>query len=138
VTSKSGNEECSYYSPTNYQGRRVNKHRIDDRAVPISPHIHGLEQRPSFDGNPLAWFNTEGDKGPGFNSLLNKNYYTLFNNILTSPIRAIHPSLSLRTKVITVTNDQLPGMLFYHDHSMKSTLYNVQYGLSGLYVIYDE
>lgn len=29
-------------------------------------------------------------------------------------------------------------MLFYHDHAMKSTLYNVQNGFSGLYIIYDK
>lgn len=39
--------------------------------------------------------------------------------------------------MIKVTNDQAPGLLFYHDHAMKSTLYNVQYGLGGLWVIYD-
>ena len=34
-------------------------------------------------------------------------------------------------------NNDLPGLLFYHDHAMKSTLYNVQYGLGGLWVIRD-
>lgn len=46
-------------------------------------------------------------------------------------------SLKKRTKVIKVNNDQAPGLLFYHDHAMKSTLYNVQYGLGGLWVITD-
>lgn len=40
-------------------------------------------------------------------------------------------------KIIRVTNDQSPGMLFYHDHGMKATKFNVQNGLAGLYVIYD-
>lgn len=40
-------------------------------------------------------------------------------------------------KVINVRNDQAPGLLFYHDHAMKSTLYNVQNGLGGLWVISD-
>jgi FtsP/CotA-like multicopper oxidase with cupredoxin domain len=45
--------------------------------------------------------------------------------------------LNKRTKVIAVSNDQAPGLLFYHDHAMKSTLYNVQNGLGGLWVIHD-
>lgn len=36
-----------------------------------------------------------------------------------------------------MNNDQAPGLLFYHDHAMKSTLYNVQNGLGGLWVIQD-
>jgi len=40
-------------------------------------------------------------------------------------------------KIIRVSNDQSPGLMFYHDHAMKSTKYNVGNGLSGLYVIYD-
>lgn len=41
-------------------------------------------------------------------------------------------------KVIRAPNKQLPGTLFYHDHSMKSTLYNVLHGMSGMYVLYDK
>lgn len=40
-------------------------------------------------------------------------------------------------KIIKVSNDQLPGNLFYHDHAMRSTKYNVAHGLSGLYILYD-
>jgi len=49
----------------------------------------------------------------------------------------ISNDLSQKIKIIKVNNDQPPGLLFYHDHAMKSTLYNVQNGLGGLYVIYD-
>jgi hypothetical protein len=41
-------------------------------------------------------------------------------------------------KIIKVKNNQLPGILFYHDHAMKSTKYNVQMGLSGFYIIYNK
>jgi hypothetical protein len=40
--------------------------------VPISPHIHGLEIRPIFDGNPLSWFTSSGSVGIGFNSNTNQ------------------------------------------------------------------
>lgn len=52
-------------------------------------------------------------------------------------MKSIQNDLSKKIKVIKVNNDQAPGLLFYHDHAMKSTLYNVQNGLGGLYVIYD-
>ena len=32
----------------------------------ISPHIHGLDVRPLFDGNPTAWFGNDGSRGIGF------------------------------------------------------------------------
>lgn len=41
------------------------------------------------------------------------------------------------SKIIKFTTNKLPGMLFYHDHAMKSTKYNVAHGLSGLFIIYD-
>lgn len=50
----------------------------------------------------------------------------------------IPDSLMKLTKVIRAPNVQIPGMLFYHDHAMRSTLYNVQNGFSGLYIIYDQ
>lgn len=51
--------------------------------------------------------------------------------------RAVKEDISQKIKVIKVNNDQAPGLLFYHDHAMKSTLYNVQNGLGGLWVIHD-
>jgi FtsP/CotA-like multicopper oxidase with cupredoxin domain len=105
----------------------------------MSAHIHGLETRPTFDGNPLGWHNTEGETGPGFNSLFEDSYYSQFNNPDEVKSWLAMPSeLVKRSKVVKAPNDQLPGMLFYHDHAMKSTLYNVQNGFSGIYIIYDD
>jgi spore coat protein A len=50
----------------------------------------------------------------------------------------IDAEISKRSKIIKVPNDQNPGTLFYHDHAMKSTRYNVQNGLAGIYIIYDK
>lgn len=139
VTSKKVDQGCSYFQPTDYSTWATGTHRVDEEAVPISPHIHGMEIRPTFDGNPLSWFNTAGDTGPGFNSLYNDSYYSLFNDKVSfRGKRAIDPALAKRSKVIQVTNDQLPGMMFYHDHAMKSTLYNVMNGFSGIYIVYDK
>lgn len=41
-------------------------------------------------------------------------------------------------KVMHVPNSQPAGNLFYHDHAMRSTKYNVMNGLNGLYILYDE
>jgi len=41
-------------------------------------------------------------------------------------------------KIVKAINKQLPGNLFYHDHAMKSTKYNVANGLSGLYILYNK
>lgn len=56
-------------------------HTITKQFIPMSPHIHGLEIRPLFDGNPLGWFNANGDHGPGHSSLLNnEKYFKMFFN----------------------------------------------------------
>ncbi len=76
VTTKEIDEGCSYNLPTDYSIAKTGKHRLDADAVPISPHIHGLETRPTFDGNPLGWYNTNGERGPAFNTLYNDSYYS--------------------------------------------------------------
>lgn len=68
-TTTSKSNSCSYFSPTNYQYKGTGSFRVNQDHVPISPHIHGLEIRPVFDGNPLAWFAPDGSKGSGFQTL---------------------------------------------------------------------
>ena len=31
-----------------------------------SVHVHGIEVRPAFDGNPLSWFSSNGEIGVGY------------------------------------------------------------------------
>lgn len=57
--------------------------RISPKSVPIDPHIHGLENRPAFDGNSLSWFNNAGDKGIGYFSLSTNDYFKQFNRSMT-------------------------------------------------------
>ena len=104
--------------------------------MPINPHIHGLSIRPVFDGNPLSWFSNNGDKGVGFESLNNPQYFNEFSNV-DSFLNLPGISLNNNVKIIRVENDQPAGSLFYHDHSMRSTKFNVKYGLAGLYLLYD-
>lgn len=103
----------------------------------MSPHIHGLETRPAFDGNPLSWFNNVGDKGVGYQSLNNTQYFYSFSEV-DSFLQVPSYNQVKNMKIISARNKQLPGNLFYHDHAMKSTKFNVGYGLSGLYILYNQ
>lgn len=129
-------EGCTFNQPTNYSfsSRKV---RVNKTQVPISPHIHGLEARPSFDGNPLSWFNNVGDRGVGYFSLNDSQYFYQFSqpdSFYSVPTN----NQKLNMRIIKALNKQPAGNLFYHDHAMKSTKYNVAHGLSGLYILYNK
>lgn len=126
---------CTYEDPTNlnYPAAAV---RIDKHHVPLSPHIHGMSIRPVYDGNPLGWFDNAGNFGVGYFSLDAPHYFGLFQN--THSFYEMPWGLANRNvKIMYVPNDQPAGNLFYHDHAMRSTKYNVANGLSGLYILYD-
>ena len=55
---KKGFEEFTYYEPTDLRDTHdsIEKGEVKLDNVIVSPHIHGLEVRPAFDGNPLSWF----------------------------------------------------------------------------------
>jgi spore coat protein A len=76
--------------------------------APIVTHLHGGENHPQFDGTPLQWFTRGGDKGPHY-----------------------------ITNTFTYYNEQLAGMVWYHDHALGNTRTNVYAGLAGLYFIRD-
>lgn len=40
-------------------------------------------------------------------------------------------------KVNRHKNQQLPGFSIYHDHAMRSTMYNVVKGMAGMYILYN-
>lgn len=56
------------------------------KEVPVGAHIHGLEVRPTFDGNPLSSMNMKGRFGVGYQSLGNK-YFTFFNDYMKTPFQ---------------------------------------------------
>ena len=61
---------CTYKDPTDLgeNSSTYNSSPIGYNNFPTSTHIHGLEVRPLFDGNPLSWFSKQA-KGIGFMSL---------------------------------------------------------------------
>lgn len=78
-------------------------------AVPISTHLHGGHTAASSDGEPDAWYTRNfKETGPGF----------------VSPVD-------------TYNNDQPSATLWYHDHALGYTHYNVYAGLAGFYLLRD-
>jgi spore coat protein A, manganese oxidase len=82
--------------------------------VAMIPHIHGLTTVSGFDGNPRGWFTSSGVHGPEYFSGLN-----LSNNSVT----------------FIYENKNIPGVYYYHDHTLSITRINVLSGLKGVYVI---
>ncbi|GMI75156.1 Low Phosphate Root1 [Hibiscus trionum] len=76
-------------------------------GIPTVVHVHGGIHEPASDGNANSWF-TAGFKETG-------------------------PTWSKRT--YHYNNNQQPGNLWYHDHTMGLTRVNLLAGLLGAYVI---
>jgi FtsP/CotA-like multicopper oxidase with cupredoxin domain len=69
-------------------------------------------------------------------SLSNKEYYNTFNNYIPTDL-TITEEQRYRVKINRYHNTQPAGNLWYHDHAMHNTNYNVRAGLAGNYIIYD-
>lgn len=124
--------------------------RITPSTWPATVHVHGAEVRPTFDGNPLSWISNNGQRGLGTFSLSDKCYYDAFDQHTTDKNSVNPPEVLIKrvendeeisalpqAKINRYLNIQSPGTLFYHDHSMNMTRYNVQFGLSGVYILRD-
>ena len=138
-----GNRElCTYENPTNQipTDTYTKNYSLTIKNIPMVAHVHGLEVRPTFDGNPTSWIGQQGALGLGFQSLSDTEYYTSsgFKNKLTTKLKPV-PNLSFPyAKVNRYENVQPPGNLWYHDHAMDLTANNVFNGLAGNYIIYDK
>jgi hypothetical protein len=69
---KQGFETCTYQSPTNMIPNNTYEHvfQMSLNNIPVVTHVHGMEVRPSLDGNPLAWLGPAGEVGVAYQSLL--------------------------------------------------------------------
>ena len=113
--------------------------KIDRNNSPTSTHLHGMEVRPAYDGNPLSWFSNHGEVGEGYLSY-NMTYFDKHNDNIQPLITVLQNMLSdnnisFNYKVNVYPNQQQPGTLWYHDHAMSSTKFNVASGLFGFYII---
>lgn len=102
-------------------------------AMPHSPHIHGLEVEPYWDGNPQSWWDNNGSIGVGFLALNDTNYNYLQNDTFKKILAEIGITGPNKTNIYK--NVQSPGTLWYHDHSMGMTAFNVKVGLHSFYII---
>ena len=133
--------EKTFYDPTNHTGNPTME--IDTDNSPVSTHLHGMEVRPAYDGNPLSWFSNHGEVGEGYLSY-NMTYFDKYNDNIQPLITLIQDMLinekniSFNYKVNVYPNQQQPGTLWYHDHAMSSTMFNVASGLFGFYIIRNE
>ncbi len=71
----------TYVDPTNKNDTHLETSPIviANTAWPASTHVHGAEVRPTFDGNPLSWFDNVGNRGVGAFSLSDSCYYDSFD-----------------------------------------------------------
>jgi hypothetical protein len=88
--------------------------------------------------------------GIGTFSINDKCYYESFASIDSKSRNYLPPSIKVedyksgvpvlneRYKINRYPNLQNPGNLWYHDHAMHLTNYNVGSGLSGFYILRDE
>ena len=93
-------------------------YKISRRNIPTSVHIHGLEVRPNFDGNPMSWLGGSGSVGPAFQTLTSSAYFNsgLFRKKEFTNLRQQSANESLYMKVNRYNNFQPAGNLWYHDH----------------------
>ncbi|OGD45266.1 hypothetical protein A3K69_04565 [Candidatus Bathyarchaeota archaeon RBG_16_57_9] len=91
--------------------------------VPIIPHLHGGEVRSTSDGNPEAWFTSDGLNGYAYNTELT----TWWDG---TPIQSSET-------VFYYPNSQPATTLWYHDHALGITRINVMSGLAGFYLLRD-
>jgi FtsP/CotA-like multicopper oxidase with cupredoxin domain len=134
----------TYLDPTNIPHQGTQHARISTSNWPTTTHVHGLEVRPTFDGNPLTWVSNNGTRGEGAMSLDESCYFANFDNedfqnkkYMPPNLKFVNKAYNNVMKVHRYPNTQNPGNLWYHDHAMRLTLFNAASGLSGVYIIRD-
>ncbi len=96
----------------------------------------------------MSWIDNKGNRGLGAFSLDDDCYYSQFdkadgdNSVYHPPdiiVNAVEDENyeKSRTKISRYPNKQNPGNLWYHDHAMRLTLFNVRHGLAGMYILRD-
>ncbi|HVN64083.1 MAG TPA: multicopper oxidase domain-containing protein [Candidatus Binataceae bacterium] len=82
--------------------------------VPATVHLHGGELPAAFDGGPDTWFTPDGRTGPDYSTI---------------------GSPGAGKAIYRYGNEQEPGTLWFHDHTLGATRDNVYAGLAGFYLI---
>ncbi len=85
--------------------------------IPTVPHLHGGEVPPVLDGNPSAWFTSDG-------AYRGHAYYS-------------KTGTAANGAMYRYPNKQEAAPLWFHDHALGITRLNVYAGLAGGYLIVD-
>ena len=64
-----------------------------------------------------------------------QEYFNLFSEAERKILISFYNATRKSWKLNVYPNTQLPGSLWYHDHAMASTGFNVLKGLSGMYIL---
>ena len=86
--------------------------------IPACVHLHGGEVPSLLDGNPNAWFTSDG-------AYKGKRFYTKGNAAATNYCVYSYP------------NSQESALLWFHDHTLGVARLNLYAGLAGAYLIQD-
>jgi hypothetical protein len=69
----------TFLDPTNLVYEQyMDESRLNYSNWAVTTHVHGLEVRPTFDGNPLSWISNSQNRGVGAFSIENSDYYKNF------------------------------------------------------------
>jgi spore coat protein A, manganese oxidase len=93
--------------------------------VPIVTHVHGAHTTPDSDGYAEAWFLPTANNIPAGYATTG-TYYDIFG---------AGAGWDPGTSVFDYPNDQRPGTIWYHDHTLGMTRLNVYAGPAGFYII---
>jgi spore coat protein A len=91
--------------------------------IPAVPHLHGGEVPPWIDGGPDAWFLSSTVTPAGYMQH-GSQYYS-------------KAGAALNEAIYRYPNDQEPGDLWFHDHTLGATRLNVYAGIAGAYPLVD-
>jgi spore coat protein A len=92
--------------------------------IPAVPHLHGGEVPPWIDGGPDAWFLSSTSTPAGYMQH-GSQYYSM-------------AGAALNEAIYRYPNDQEPGNLWFHDHTLGATRLNVYAGIAGAYPLVDQ
>lgn len=103
--------------------------------VPMVPHVHGAHVGPEGDGYAEAWYLPDADNIPA-SYFQHGSWYERNNaKFISQHGNAANAAWTKDSAVFQYPNDQRPGTLWYHDHTLGMTRLNVYAGPSGFYLL---
>jgi spore coat protein A, manganese oxidase len=99
--------------------------------IPLVTHLHGAHSREENDGYPEAWYLPAAGNLPNGFARTGSFYDRFKNESQTNAGTTWDPG----TAVFQYANDQRAAGLWFHDHSLGMTRFNVYAGTTGMYLL---